>query len=302
MADEFADPNPVGKSIQAGETPMQFPNLGKRRLIRARKNPQDRCTVVSILAKQPPTEYKYTIWPGKFDIPKGSVEDPGLLVVGGSSWWNDYDIEKDPLEIPVGSIQLAESIIKDYCNGMIGCNMDDAMPGLFYVEGIKSKLEIKSQYRSSLVRAAEKQREWYKILVRQADSLWARSNGNPLVIMDEMRIAAQELNLNDKPWLKDFKTIEMQPCKFCGFLRNPTYPICPSCKAIDQSHPLAKEVVFAQSVSPSLQILVFRKNLTNKSQWLQRHLSRSLSVFLEMLQVKYQKPLAIMLLHSEKMI
>lgn len=236
----------VGRPILAGATPLEFtgPLLNGRRLIRSTKNPMDKCTIVSIFPKEI-VEIKHTIEPGRFHIPAGSLENPGVTVVGSSSWWKDIDVDQPMLEIPVSSIQIADSVIKDYCNGVLGCNMGDCMPGLFYVLGVANSMEIKMRYKNQLQEVNERQNNWYKILVRLADSLWARSNNNPLVICDEMRLAARSLNFNDKPWLKDFQIQELIRCKFCGGMRNPEYPICPSCKAIDSDHPLAANIKFA---------------------------------------------------------
>ncbi len=123
--------------------------------------------------------------------------------------------------------------------------MVDRMPGLFFVLGEATVTEIKTKYKEKLAEVNEKQNNWYRILVRLADSLWARSNGNPLVIADDMRLAARSLHFDDKPWLKDFQAIQRTPCKFCGNLRDPAYPICGMCKAIDPDHPLSKTVKFA---------------------------------------------------------
>src|SRR5712664_3042305 len=111
----------VGRPIIAGNTPLEFTNtfLNSRRLIRAQKNPMDKCTIVSIFPKVI-DEYKHTIEPGKFHIDSGSYENPSTLIVGSSSWWKDIDIDQPMLEIPVSSIQIAESVVKDYCNGMVG--------------------------------------------------------------------------------------------------------------------------------------------------------------------------------------
>lgn len=216
-----------------------------RRMVRTVKHPSDRCTIVSILPKHI-REIKYTIEPGLFNILPGSYKSPSVLTVGPSSWWRDIDVDQPLLEIPVSSVQVADSIINDYCNGMVGCNMTDAMPGLFFVQGEVNTEEILEDYRSPLEACYEKQQNWFKNLVKHADSLWARGNGNPLVLSDEMRLAAQELNLQDKPWLKDFKTFELVPCLACGTLRNPEYPVCPHCKYIDATHPMAGEIKFAQ--------------------------------------------------------
>jgi hypothetical protein len=237
-------PNEVGSPIVLNKTQPEFGLLNNRRLIRSVKNPMDKSTIVSIFPKEI-LEIKHTIEPGHFVVPAGSIESPAVLTVGSSSWWKDIDIDQPMLEIPVSSIQVANSVINDYCTGMLGCNMADLMPGLFFVMGAVTVIDIKTKYKTELDKANEKQNNWYRLLVRLADSLWARSNGNPLVICDEMRLAARALNNNSKPWLQDFQAPMLVKCKFCGGLRNPDYPICPACKAIDQSHPLAKEIKFA---------------------------------------------------------
>lgn len=236
----------VGLPVKAGSTQMEFTNsmLNGRRLIRSTKNPMDRCTIVSIFPKEI-DEVKHTIEPGKFHISPGTYEKPSTLIVGSSSWYKDIDVDQPMLEIPVSSIQIADSVIKDYANGLLGCNMSDAMPGLFFVLGEHSSMEITMKYKKILDETKIKQNNWYKILVRIADSLWSRTSGNPLAIWDEMRLAARELNLNEKLWLKDFQAAELVKCKACGNLRNEEYPICPTCKSIDLNHPEAANLKFA---------------------------------------------------------
>jgi len=153
----------------------------RRRTIRAPVNPMDVSTVVSILPKEI-DERKWTIQPGKFLIPPGSFENPGVLVVGPSSWWKELDEEQPLLEIPCSSIQVADSVVKDYCNGILGCNMGDTMPGLFFVPGEWNADGIKRERRGELNQALMRQRNWYKVLVKMADTFWARTNGNPLSI------------------------------------------------------------------------------------------------------------------------
>jgi hypothetical protein len=242
-------PEEVGKPIIVGtEMPSQLeflaPSRTRRRLIRSARNPMDRCTIVSIFPKEI-NEIKHTIEPGHFDIPAGNLEKPGILVVGSSSWWKDIDYEQPMLEILVSSIQVANSVVNDYCNAVLGCNMADAMPGLFFALGEHTAAEITSKYAKKLLEVKAKQDNWYRVLVKLADSLWARSNNNPIVIADEMRLAARSLNLNDKEWLKDFQMAELIRCAFCGGMRNPKYPICPVCKAVDPNHPLSKDIKFA---------------------------------------------------------
>lgn len=232
-------------SSQFGRQVGELGSNKPRQVIRSAKNPIDKSTIISIFDREI-NEVKHTIEPGRFRIAAGSPERPATLVVGSSSWWSDRDAEQPMLEIPVSSVQVANAIIRDYCVGILACDMEGSMPGLFFVLGEVNSLEVKTKYKDKLAEAKAKQDNWFRSLVTMADSLWARANGNPLVISNEMRLAARSLNLNDKPWLKDFQATAMMKCMGCGNLRNPEYPICPSCKLIDQSHPHAKELKFAQ--------------------------------------------------------
>ena len=232
-----------------------FPGINwKRRTIRGPINPMDKATVVSVYPK-PINERKCTIQPGEFRLQPGSLQNPQILVVGPSSWWRDIDEDQPLLEIPVGAIQIAESIVNDYCNGILACDMSENMPGLFYIPGAKMDMKgnvnldetlkwVKTEYKSALENADRKQKNWYSLLVRMADSLWARSNGNPLAIGDDMRMAARELNLTQvKDWMKDFQMVDMVRCKACGSLKNPQYPICASCHFPDPDHPMTKTLL-----------------------------------------------------------
>ena len=221
-------------------------NDWRKRTTRAPINPLDKSTIVSIYPKEI-DEKKATIQPGRFIGKSGTPSNPSLLVVGPSSWWKEIDKDQPLLEIPVSSIQIADSIVKDYCNGILACNMGDAMPGLFYVPGEHDIHSIRKSYSHELINAETRQKNWYMILVKLADSLWARSNGNPLAISDDMRIAARELNLSNKDWMKDFQMVDMIRCFASGALKNPTYPVCATCRAVDMSHPNAKNIQFAQS-------------------------------------------------------
>ena len=215
--------------MQVGE----FPGLQQtqRRTVRAPVNPMDKSTVVSILPKEI-HERKATIQPGFFDLKPGTFDSPSILVVGPSSWWREVDENQPLLEIPVSSIQIADSIVRDYANGLLACNMADQMPGLFYVPGDYTVEKLKKDHLPLLLKAQTTQKKWFLELVRIADILWSRSNGNPLSISDDARLACKELNISNKPWLGDIQQAELVRCIACGNLRNPQFPICSVCKAI----------------------------------------------------------------------
>lgn len=211
-------------SISAFDTPA-------RKLHRAPINKMDKATIVSIYPKVIPS-LNHTIFPGEFAIPKGTYEKPGILVVGPSSWFKEMEEGQPDLEIPVGSLSVADSIIRDWASGLFGCDMDGSMPGVFYIQGELSLETVKKDHKAQLDLAVVKQKKFYAGLVEYADSLWVRSQGNPKSISEDMRLAAQELQIKDKPWMKNFTDFALQECPACGNLRNPNYPVCPNCKAI----------------------------------------------------------------------
>ena len=202
-----------------------------RRAVRAPDNPLDKSTIVSVYPRGF-TEVKHTTQPGTFKVPGGSREKPGILLVGTSSWWKDIDPEQPLIEITQSSIQVAASVITDYCNGLLCCDMGAARPGLFYIPGNHTQDEILEGYQSEIDVAASKQRNWYSELVKMADILWARSHGNPLSISDDMRLAAQELQTTEKAWLQDFNTMQLENCPACGQLRDAKFPVCQHCHTI----------------------------------------------------------------------
>lgn len=233
MSDAFAGMRQVGEF-----------NNRPRRMIRQPKNPQDIATIVSIFPMDI-NENKYTIWPGQFKIAAGSVSNPSVLTIGPSSWYFDRDLEMPIQEMVTGAVVVAESVINDYCSGLLEVSMPDKMPGLFFVPGEVTSDGILVKYKSALHAAKVKQDAWYQELVKQADGLWATSRNNPLAIWGIMKMAAKELGV-DRPWLADFKISGLTKCFACGNLRDPEFPICPTCKTIDMSHPRASQILTAQ--------------------------------------------------------
>lgn len=204
-----------------------------QRMIRGPVNPLDKCTIFSIYPRLI-VEKKWTLTPQEFIIPAGSIEKPGRLEVIPSCWWKEVDERQPLLEIPISSIQVADSIINDYCSTMVGVNPGDAMPGVFFIPGKITHSQLLSDYRPLLDKTETMQRKWFNVLIRIADSLWARSGGNPLAIPEEARLAVEQLHV-ERPWTQDIRQSELVRCIACGSLRNPQFPICPTCKAVVDS-------------------------------------------------------------------
>lgn len=214
--------------------------------VRAPVNPLDKHTIVSVYCKPVPA-VKCTITPGYFYVPAAKDDDIALLVVGTSSWFKEIDPEQPPVEIPVPSGTVANSIIDDFCNGLVGCNMNDKMPGFFKVPGPANmvqatefkdsdyallKATIKKEFAAEINAARIRQKAWFEELIQIADVSWARTNGNPLSVSDDSRLAAEKLGRKNKPWMQDFVSYAMVACPACGALRNEAFPICGSCKTV----------------------------------------------------------------------
>lgn len=213
-------------------------NNKQKRMMRMPVNPLDKSTIVTVYLRVLDI-YNPTLFPGTFRIPAATPNDFEILVVGPSSWFKAMEEGQPYLEIPNSSIQVAESIIRDYTNGLVGCDMNDKMMGLFYVPGEYTKVTImgyvdqktKKTFKQMLEEAREKQKNWFKELVEIADVDWARTNGNPRSVSDDSRMAAEQLGLS-KSWMQDFRQMELVNCRACGHLGNPDYPVCANCKTI----------------------------------------------------------------------
>src|SRR6187399_231842 len=174
-------------------------NQIRRQTIRAELNPMDKSTIVSIYPKDI-KEIKSTITPSVYEMKAGSVKEPSILVVGSASWWREIDEEQPLLEITNSSIQVADSVVTDYCKGLLGVSFPDVMPGIFWIPGEFSLKQIRETHANLLKRAEERQKAYFNQLIRMADGFWARTNGNPLSILEDMKIAARELGLQNKDW------------------------------------------------------------------------------------------------------
>lgn len=209
---------------------------------RSPDNPFDRTTIVSIYPK-PIEVINHTVFPGKFEIEAGNMEKPAILVIGSSSWFKDISKGDDPnpdfTEMKIASMEMANSIIDDYCRGLILADTE-RRPGLFFIPGdilkgttIEKALPIlKLNHKEMFEKALERQRAWFLELVNMADAFWQVSQSQRS-IDNNMRMAAIELQLHEgKPWMADLSKLKMENCPACGFLRNNTFPVCAQCGTI----------------------------------------------------------------------
>lgn len=199
----------------------------QRKITRGNPNPLDVSTIVSIFP-QDVHEYKPTCFPGEFWIPKGTYEKPSVTHIGQSYWVAGGVGDMPEIEVPQSSIVMADSIIKDFANSLFGITVGVKVPGLFYVLG---KQEVKDIKKELLDTAKRKQDEWFHELVRVADILWVRTNGNPTAVSELNILAGKTLGM-EKPWMSKVLHQEMTKCVACQTLINASVIVCPNCKVI----------------------------------------------------------------------
>ena len=204
--------------------------LDHRRTHRMYDSEHDRATVVSMYPLLI-FEQKHTIEPGTFMIPPGSPKEPKLLIVTGSSWWRDISPDEPMLEIPQPAPIVAHAIVNDHNRAMFGFEADKAHPALFWLPGIVTLEELDKKYKTQKELNIERQNNWFNNLIKEADKLWARTNGNPASVPTIAKVAANHLG-QKRAWMESFSPEEVIKCPACGVLVNPAFPVCANCKTV----------------------------------------------------------------------
>lgn len=124
--------------------------------------------------------------------------------------------------------EMARSICEDYNTAHIATD-EDAMPGLYWLEGKMTEAEVRKYYPKELARARFMQNNWFHNLCSMADADWNK-NRNMLAVSDLQRAAAKVLGVQ-REWV-NFKMTETTECPFCKMSIHPESIICSNCKQI----------------------------------------------------------------------
>jgi hypothetical protein len=201
------------------------------KIIRMNPNPYDNSTIVSGYQKEIKS-VNYTVFPGTYHIPAAKPNDIQVVHITPGSWFKELEEGQPWLEIPVSSMDMAKSIINDYAIGLLMGELGIKQPAIFWVPGKLTKEEVKEKHKDKIAEAIAMQKLWYQDLINMTDIMWARTNGSPVVVSDDARMAAETLSLK-KAWMENTKAFEMVHCKACGELMNPAFPVCRTCKAVN---------------------------------------------------------------------
>ena len=168
------------------------------------------------------------VYPGHFFISGAKENDIEILVVENAIAFKYVDEYRGTDKINIDSEDLARAIVEDYATSQLAVMpSDDIIPGLFFIPGEHTKIEIKTKYKDIVAEYRAKQVKWFEILVRMADDDWEKTRQHK-VISGIQRYAARFLNI-DRPWLIEPK---MEKCIACRSTVEAEAIICPTCKTV----------------------------------------------------------------------
>lgn len=174
-------------------------------------------------------EIKVGLNPSVFTLPACRASDqPEVLELGEASF-PIYTGDGKHIMQRVLAHELAESIIKDYCNSQALVE-PDARPALFYVPGKQTREEVKLKHERQLKEALRMQRNWFELIIRDADDSWQRHHLHT-VISDFERQVCRYLGWN-REWLTELPEGNQSICPFCSSAIKPNAVVCLECKQV----------------------------------------------------------------------
>jgi len=165
-------------------------------------------------------EAKPGLNPNEYIIKKSEDNKIGLTIIPNNIF---YLINPDPLadakdtrniKVPVPAIEVAQSIINDYVNALLGVNPPEAVPGLVAVSGdYTDKKEVGIKFMKEIMFARTNQNNWFRNLVDMADDSWSKTH-SPISISDLQRFACRSLELK-RDWLNPLPSEQVEKCPVC---------------------------------------------------------------------------------------
>ena len=149
-----------------------------------------------------------------YEIPACEPDDIQLVYIEDSFYVHRIIGTKQEIRVPVHCDDIANSIVDDFCNSIIGAN-ETAKPGMTWVPGRVTKPELFTRYKDVVPALKEMQRLWYIQLVMLADDEWNKYHQHKLI--SEMQLyAAKALGL-ERDWVISYTNRE-------------EFTDCPSCR------------------------------------------------------------------------
>lgn len=186
-----------------------------------------KCTLVSLL---PFGFYNKVpgLYPGEFRIDRVDPGDFDVLVLDSTLHYIYIDSDRGSIPYKISTDDLAISLVNDFRSSCLAVT-ENAVPGLFWVEGEYTKEQIGFLHAEELARVGAQQQNWFLNLVRMADDDWEKTHQHKL-ISDLQRWAAKSLGF-ERPYLVEVPKIKKQ-CPICGSNITEFAIICPTCRFI----------------------------------------------------------------------
>ena len=168
------------------------------------------------------------VYPGHFYIQGAKENDIEILVIENAKAFRYLDEFRGTDTINIDSEEIAKAVVEDYINSQLAVRSGEGLiPGLFYIPGEHTKIEVKTKYKDIVSDYRVKQTKWFEVLVRMADDDWEKTRQHR-VISGIQRYAARFLNL-ERPWLIEPK---MTKCIACKTTVEENAVICPICRVV----------------------------------------------------------------------
>jgi hypothetical protein len=196
----------------------------------------DVSTVISLLPV-PLIEQKPGLVPAEYILRavRNPMKEVEVLNVYRARFPVYVDEHRPAIVVPEPSDRVAAAICRDYKVTVSHYSPDEAEPGLFWVSGKFSKMELEGGLEPKISQAIEVARRlqvaWFKRLVNEADDNWNKYKMRRM-ISDIERLAAVCLGL-EKEWNIDTMVERsLAVCKFCRSQVSNEAIVCPQCHGI----------------------------------------------------------------------
>jgi hypothetical protein len=188
-------------------------------------------TIVSVMNFDVLNEHKPQLQPSHYDIlGVGQQLDACQVTHIKDAIQFIPQLDHKTLTVPVSAIDLARSVVEDWTSAQLETAPPDAMPGLFYVDGIYSVEEVEDEFAQQLEMARNKHTLWCQRLLALADELWTLKPSQRHLSAN-MRYAARYLK-TDRVWLKAPRPEDLQKCPACTQNVPSDAVICMHCSAV----------------------------------------------------------------------
>lgn len=191
----------------------------------------DYATIVSIMPGPFKSEQKPGVYPSAMNIPAAK---PGDFEVRHISQAKTpvYRMDGESIDSFISAFANARAIAEDFWKNIPGTS-DICHPGVMVLPGKLEKKEVEDKYGPQLQQLRQIQTNYFRFLVREADTLWNRHHSHRMITEDH-RSAARLINYKAE-WNAgeaQFNQPELKSCPACWQEIDARAIVCGKCGAV----------------------------------------------------------------------